>query len=813
MHQRTPSYLLDAFRSVVPFKPRPEEFLLEQWRDATDGRASVLLLCGPGGQGKTRLAGKFASQSHEIGWEVAQAVEKNISLRGAPYHARVQVGSADRPLLVVVDYAERWSVSNLGQLISSLPLEYPDRAAIRFLLLSRSESPLWDTLSAELDRSGVELPNPIPLGALASPGPRRHQAFNEAVTAFQGALEVAQGRIDPPNDLDSPEYGSPLTLHMAALAAVCARRDSDDRPAREDLSTFLLRHERRYWAASSLPIELIERVVFLATALGPVTDPDDARSVLRSSQLADGDAQANSILWMHRSLYPDGAAFDSPTEDLRDSGAYFQHGFLNPLRPDRFGEDFIAQLLGKPGILRWLRGLLLELNQSPSNFTSTVVRNCLAVISMAAMRHESAQEALFILLGECPSLVRHANDLVLRTVIDNAPYAVAEKVEDALPQHSLGNLRYACALAVRLVNELPSGAPVRTRVARLYQAAGRLLEVGEHDAAREVVEHAISIMGDSADTLHDSALDLARCLNILSIVLRESDRERSKEAADRAVTILRNAAGVGSVEWRSALVNCLISLAAARARDDDLDGALRAAEEAVKCCEVLASSDPDKFIPRLATSLHAVSVIAHQAGALSDAEAAGNLSMQVFDALAVREPGIYILDLIRSLRSLSSIQAETNSLDSALATSSRSVDLCRWLTNIDMFSYLPDLAESLRAHSALLLRSQDLEASWFAAVESVILLLWLDSLQPDKYITAIVRVMLHFKDVVEGRLDSGDGDDFQVAASGILLGISKLVRRTPFGFEVGDFQFSYERIDENNFSVTRTGPAVVSDSE
>jgi hypothetical protein len=42
----------------------------------------------------------------------------------------------------------------------------------------------------------------------ASPGRHRQHAFNEAVTAFQGALRVEQGKIDPPNDLDAPEYGS-----------------------------------------------------------------------------------------------------------------------------------------------------------------------------------------------------------------------------------------------------------------------------------------------------------------------------------------------------------------------------------------------------------------------------------------------------------------------------------------------------------------------------------------------------------------------------------------------------------------------------
>jgi tetratricopeptide (TPR) repeat protein len=261
------------------------------------------------------------------------------------------------------------------------------------------------------------------------------------------------------------------------------------------------------------------------------------------------------------------------------------------------------------------------------------------------------------------------------------------------------------------------------------------------------------------------------------------------------------------------MVNCLNSLAASRALDGEVEEALQAAQEAVECCKILLDADPDKYIPRMAGTLHTMSVIAHPAGALSDSEAAAKLSAQVFEVLAAREPGIYVYDLIRSLRNLGSIQAETGSLSSALENSSRCVDLCRWLLNVDMVAYLPDLAECLRSHSVLLMKSQDVEASWLAAVESVILLLWLDSLQPDKHLKAIVRVMMHFKDVAEKRASSEGEDDFPAAASGVLLGISRMVSRTPFGFKVGDYEFIYERISENKFSITRKGPSVVSNSE
>src|SRR5918992_123731 len=53
--QRLPSYLLDAQRQVVPYRPRPEDQRLADWRDDAEP-VSVLLVHGAGGAGKTRLA-------------------------------------------------------------------------------------------------------------------------------------------------------------------------------------------------------------------------------------------------------------------------------------------------------------------------------------------------------------------------------------------------------------------------------------------------------------------------------------------------------------------------------------------------------------------------------------------------------------------------------------------------------------------------------------------------------------------------------------------------------------------------------------
>ncbi|NUT53718.1 MAG: ATP-binding protein, partial [Saccharothrix sp.] len=258
----TVSYLLDTRREVVPYRSRPaEERRLERWL-AGAAPMSVLLVHGAGGSGKTRLANAFAGFAHEQGWAVAQAVE------AASTAVPGQVVADAAPVLVVVDYAERWGADGLLRMIGALPVDFPGRA-VRVLLLARSGA-IWPALADRLDRLPSELPEPIGLGDLVPPADRP-RAFADAVDAFARALGRTGG-VDAVPDLSAEEYGSALTLHMAALAAAY-----EGRPGLADLSDYLLRHEGRFW-----PVEdrgAAADVVLLATLFGPL-EPAAARELL-----------------------------------------------------------------------------------------------------------------------------------------------------------------------------------------------------------------------------------------------------------------------------------------------------------------------------------------------------------------------------------------------------------------------------------------------------------------------------------------------------------------------------------------------------
>ena len=103
-----------------------------------DGRArlAVRWLHGPGGQGKSRLASQFAAESAQAGWKVAAAFQGRDADWPEP-------GSQDlRPeaaagLLVIVDYADRWDLTNLTWLFKNTLLHRPG-VATRVLMVART---------------------------------------------------------------------------------------------------------------------------------------------------------------------------------------------------------------------------------------------------------------------------------------------------------------------------------------------------------------------------------------------------------------------------------------------------------------------------------------------------------------------------------------------------------------------------------------------------------------------------------------------------------------------------------------------------
>jgi tetratricopeptide (TPR) repeat protein len=532
---RQPSYLLDPHREVVPFWQRPSaQQQLQAWLEDPEP-VSAVLVTGPGGQGKTRLAGHIASSCYRAEWVIAQAVERHLRLRSGAGDQTLLAD--DQPLLVVVDYAERWRLNVLSQLVQSLPLDYPHRR-VRVLLLARPVRGLWDALSAELDRTGIDLPDPIPLDGIDVAD--RAAAFTEAARIFAQRLQVPPPQPPSLEVFAEPAYGSPLTLHMAALAAAWGAREHQSVPvAPEELSRYLLRHEQRYWAAvvdqeSTLLVgaEVIAQLVLLGTLLGPVSGHSAALTLLRRARLADGDAHAGQLLSVYERLYPP-LPIDPPRAEQRSVTV----ATLAPLRPDRLGEDFIGQHLSTNPHARELLITLLVGRHPTTGADMMTIRRCQIVLAAAGARHDSAAETLFTLLQTHPRVVAEASAEVVQLVIDRATDAVATVVEAALPRYSSELLRQAAALAQRLYDVLPANATPAQRAQRLTKVGIRLSQAGDKRGALGPAEEAVRIYrrlaeNEPAAYLADLAMSLA---NLGALFAEAGDKRGALGPAEEAV--------------------------------------------------------------------------------------------------------------------------------------------------------------------------------------------------------------------------------------------------------------------------------------
>jgi Tetratricopeptide repeat len=709
--RQTPGHLLDAQRQVVPFWPRSDDLdALGAWRDDAQAGVSVHLIYGPGGQGKTRLASRFATDSHAIGWRVEQGVDKLLGRQSPPGRLEARSGRADQPRLIVVDYGERWRLPVLVQLLKDLEVERPDRR-VRVLLLARPGPVLWDDLRSALGRSTVDVRDPRGLSPLTGPDEFRTRAFEQAVEAFAGALGLPGIRLDPPRDLDRIEYGTPLTLHMAALAGVYAHRDEEAPPERaEELSSYLLDHERRGWqqTAASLaataqygPVaaNAVERAVLVATLLGPLP-PAAARVALRRAHVAATDTEAEQILAVHQLLYPTATSdLDQPRIPEGERPRTRDPVMLEPLRPDRLGEDFLAHTISRG----WGRALVAALVKSwDADEASTEVeavlptRRALTVLAAAGSRHDEVARCLFDLLDTEPRLVHHASGEVIRLVTEKAPPKSLERVDAALPLFNIDLLRPARDLALRLLDELPTDAHPAQRAHRLARVGLRLADAGDKRAAIGASREAVRLyqrlaVGDPGTYLRG----LAGALNNLGNQLAEvGERRMGLDASRAAVGLYRQLAAADPARHLRDLAGTLTNLGTQLAKVGERGAGLDASREAVGLYRRLVAVDPARHLRDLAAAL---TNLGTQLAKVGDAEPALNACREavgLYRRLAKENPAAYLPDLASALTNLSNRLGEVGEGQAGLDACREAVEIRRRLAAAEPAAYLPDLASA-----------------------------------------------------------------------------------------------------------------------
>ncbi|MFJ8158491.1 tetratricopeptide repeat protein, partial [Streptomyces sp. NPDC094468] len=706
---RVPSRLLTARHQVVPFLPRPELAQLESWREGGTPGLSVCLVYAEGGSGKTRLAAEFAARSATAGWAVALA----------RHHSEVaSAGGGDQTLAVrapglvlVVDYAERWPLEDLITLVRQHQDAARDR--LRILLLSRQAGNWWQSLQHQLTKLDVLNVDALRLEGLPQIEEVRAEMYSAARDRFikeykktlapssEEYKRLDASTIGVPDDLTDQVFALTLTVHMRALVDVDAASRGKTPPTgsgQASLSSYLLDREHDHWSSFHhqgsgplrTPEQAMGRAVYVATLTGPLL-PADATAALTRTHAAETPAAGEQLAEEHARCYP-------PTEPAL---------VLDPLYPDRLGEDYLALTL--PGheeefgyhatdswTLNTPTALLApdEEGGRPALYT----RHALSVMIEAGNRwpHLTTQH-LEPLLRRHPALALAAGGAALTRLanLDSLDITVLDAIRLHFPTSRHTELDGGiAAITARLApHHLATTHDPAARVGIYENLSKRQSYAGLHDEALIAGQYAVKAWRDLTHTNPLHQPDLARSLsNLGSNLSAVGRREEALAAAEEAVGIRRGLAEGNPTAYNPALATSLSNLSAGLSAVGRRSQALAAAEEAVGIRRGLAEGNPTAHLPDLATSLSNLSIGLWEAGRREEALAAAEEAVGIRRGLAEGNPTAHLPDLAAAMNNFGIGLWAVGRREEALAAAEEAVGIRRGLAEGNPTAHLPDLA-------------------------------------------------------------------------------------------------------------------------
>ncbi|MCT2592277.1 tetratricopeptide repeat protein [Streptomyces sp. N2-109] len=778
-----PAGLLQAGHQLVPFTGRAAELeQLAQWRDGPE-RQSVLLVHGVGGQGKTRLAARFAAASRREGWRVLQAryigdpapvpTEAAAGTAAAPAAGTAPDTAADGSqgraagVLMVVDYAERWPHNHLTEMLTDACKQ---GSRTRVLLIARPSGAWWHVRAHGLERLGLTA-SALPLPPLTrDPDTTVEQLFTAARDRFARALDApGSGGVAVPPAVLAGEGGfrQVLAVHMAALAAVDQHRRSAGQsaaPARldtpADISAYLLNREWGYWHLlhenERIPTskDFMARAVYTAALCGALPY-QEGRAALAAID-PDSPQGTDQLLIDHAVLYPSADAHAGTV--------------LEPLYPDLLAEDFLA--LTAPGhaldhpVDPWAVEAprrLLDPSATAAAQEGPVpvwTRPALTTLIAAATRWPHlARGQLASLLTRHPALMRHAGGAALTALaeVPELPVSVLDAVESCLPEgrHTELDSGVAAVTARLTEHHLATTTDPAERATRLHTCAVRHWYAGMYEQGlktvqqlveqcHRVVEEHLDARGHRASSASDLGFhvvavgpddsvvnvgrpvpavhqgNLASALSLLSTYLTEAgSADEALDAAEHAWVIYRWMVDAGRSAYEPDLARTLMVLGALEGTAERRSAVADANEQAVAIYRQLAAREPAVYEPELAVALSNLGAREAEKGRYEEALAADFAAVKIQRGWVETAPEVYEPDFAVSLSHLAAGLSRIEQWGEALATLEQAVQIYRRLAERNLLVFGPDLAASLSRVSIHLLRAGRRQESLAAGREEV----------------------------------------------------------------------------------------------
>ncbi|RAK42968.1 hypothetical protein B0I29_10198 [Actinoplanes lutulentus] len=502
----------------------------------------------------------------------------------------------------------------------------------------------------------------------------REASFIEAASAFSVALGFPADERPLPANIADQMYSSPLTLHMAALAAVLSSSENAEQPI--DISRYLLLHEQRRWNSLS-DVGTVRTLVMLATLFGPMHTRETARELILAAGIADGTAEADRLLRDHHYLYPSE-----------------QH--LSPLRPDRFAEDFIGWHLSRSRVvLDDLAKLLIAAPPAPSTDS---LRQAMIVLANAA-RHPSVRDLLERVVRVRPELAEQSSEVLL-AVTNHLSFPTAAII--AFRGNILVESTHARhQLIQRVVREFPSTADASVNRSKLRLLGDSFTDCGEYHEAAEIYGGLVQRLREDADAGSlEELVELADLLNryAQAVAARGSEAD-ALEIMNEAVDLLQvqSESDMGDLilDYKEILARSLSNRCNALAGAGNLHAALADAEEAAILFQELADDDPEVFVNVLLRSRARIAQTLHELGRFEEADKIDQGVVDALRPLYVDDPKNHRSDLAYILYNHGVSVARLGDSERAVVILAESAELYRHLAKHIPLRFLDELGRCL----------------------------------------------------------------------------------------------------------------------
>ena len=431
--------------------------------------------------------------------------------------------------------------------------------------------------------------------------------------------------------------------------------------------------------------DALARAVFAATLVGPVNS-STATDVLHAVGVgADTTEPYGVVLSDHAGFYP------SPSQEM----------VLEPLYPDRLGEDFIA--LSTPGVpdtsygpsFPWAIAASATLLEQMDRLG---VRRVLSVLVEASRRWPHlAHNTLYPLLSTSPqlglaggsaflaSLASHDHDLSLEPM---------QRLEGVFPDGRAVDLDSGiAAISLRLAEaRLATTDDAAVQAAILDDLSWRMSNAGQVALAVETAEKAITLLRSIRSSGHDDGdVTLAQSLNRLGVCYASIGRLTDALAAAReAVEIWRRIADRDESESQ---------LSRRRSTTWDCGSAMWSPTEGLALCEeavAIRRTGGEAAEGALASGLtnlgiHLSELRGHGAGLAATTEA-----VAIYRRLVDAAPGRYEPGLAAALHNLDSDLAGAGRHAEGLVSLDEAISIRRRLAAANPLAFGADLAISLQ---------------------------------------------------------------------------------------------------------------------